>query len=633
MSGCLDSQYSGTYTNENIVRIFTLEGKYGKHIISEELLDTLEIVFQEASNKHFKSYKDYNKFWVRQRKKHKKRSNLCINKSLIFAHYQILYTQNRIQRNYSMEKFMKNKGARSRSGIISVTIFTSGHLMGDASLVKSGGCPMDCHYCPFEKDSEGRPTQPRSYLSTEPGNKRATEQMHHPLGQTLARLFQLEHLGHISRDQSKPNKIEFIISGGTFNFYPREYIIWFATCAYYACNTYHEISENNGDISNIRPMGTLEFEQCANVSASNRIIGLTIETRPDYVTPKKKGGGIDFSQLDLFREIGVTRVQVGVQSTKDHILKKVNRGCTSQDNKVGIRRLKQNGFKTDIHIMADLPGSTIETDMEVIDEIVSDPDYEADQWKFYPTEVTPFTKIKEWYDDGSYAPYGDDSDKMLDMSIYVMSKVKSYIRLNRVIRDIPHESIIGGVKCSNMRQLAKNKMDRLGITCVDIREREVKNQDMADIKMAITQYPASGGDEYFIQYCSLDETILYGFVRLRLNKSYYDSFKCLNGCALIRELHVFGNDNKVGQNIKGNIQHRGLGKKLLKRAEWIASFNGYKKIAVIVSPGTRGYYIKRGYHLGEKGYMYKSSWYKYFIDNLPYLLIIVAIGLTFYSAK
>ena len=632
MTACLESRFSGKFTSENVSAIFTKKGKYGKHKITDKLLDVLELVFNEAKGVIFKSYKDYSKFMTKQRKKYKKQVNLSITKSLIFAHYQILYTKGRIQRNYTIEKFMKNKGARSRSGIISVTIFTSGHLMGDETLVERGGCPMNCHYCPFEKDSDGKPTQPRSYLSTEPGNKRATEHHHHPLGQTLSRLFQLEMLGHISNDQSKPNKIEFIISGGTFNFYPRDYIIWFTTCAYYACNVYHQLNKNNGDITKIRPMDSLEYEQLMNETSSNRMIGLTIETRPDYVTPKKKNG-IDFSQLSLFREIGVTRVQVGVQSTKDDVLKKVNRGCTSRDNKIGIRRLKQNGFKTDIHIMADLPGSTIEMDMEVIDEIVSDPDYEADQWKFYPTEVTNFTKIKEWYDDGSYKPYGDDRMKMLDMSIYVMSRVKPYIRLNRVIRDIPHESIVGGIRCSNLRQLAKNKMDKKGLRCYDIREREVKNREITDIKMNTTHYPASGGDEYFIQYCSIDESILYGFVRLRLNKTYYDSFDCLNGCALIRELHVFGNDNKVGHGNQGNIQHRGFGKKLLKRAEWISTLKGYKKLAVIVSPGTREYYRKRGYFLGERGYMYKSSLYKYFIDALPLLLIIVAIGLVFYSIK
>ena len=175
----------------------------------------------------FNSYRDYDKFMIKMRRKHE--YNLIISKTKLFTHYRKLYSENKITRNYQLEKFMRIKGARSRSGVVSVTIFTSGSVMGgdDIDMVKTGGCPMNCHYCPFEKDSDGIPTQPRSYLSTEPGNKRATESFHHPVGQTLSRLFQLESIGHISNNHKESNKIELIISGGTFNFYPRDYIIWF----------------------------------------------------------------------------------------------------------------------------------------------------------------------------------------------------------------------------------------------------------------------------------------------------------------------------------------------------------------------------------------------------------------------
>ena len=241
MNRCLDPKYSGKFVEYNIKKVF-LDGTKFSHVeIKQEILDVLKEVVTDSFKYIFNSYKDYDKFMVTMRKKHK--YNIIISKTKLFAHYRYLLDNLNITPNHELEKFMRIKGARSRSGIVSVTIFTSGSIMGsdNSELVKKGGCPMDCHYCPFEKDSDGNPSQPRSYLSTEPGNKRASENLHHPFGQVLSRIFQLESIGHINNTAEYSNKIELIISGGTFNFYPEQYIRWFATCAYYACNTYYEV--------------------------------------------------------------------------------------------------------------------------------------------------------------------------------------------------------------------------------------------------------------------------------------------------------------------------------------------------------------------------------------------------------
>ena len=611
-NNCLSKKFSGNFKEPNINHSFLNGTRYSTVKINEDLLQVMVKVVTDSFETSFNSYRDYDKFMVAMRRKYK--YNLVISKTKLFTHYRKLYSEKKITRNYQLEKFMRIKGARSRSGVVSVTIFTSGSVMGgdDIDMVKTGGCPMNCHYCPFEKDSDGIPTQPRSYLSTEPGNKRATENLHHPLGQVYSRLFQLESIGHISHNHIESNKIELIISGGTFNFYPKDYIIWFSTCAYYACNTYYSAKENVGNFNKVRHMLSLSEEKLINETATNRIIGLTIETRPDYVA-KSERGVIDFSQVKLFREIGVTRVQIGVQTTEDSILKKINRGCLNRDNKWGIQILKSNGFKTDIHIMLDLPGSSPEIDKAVINKITSDPYLQADQWKLYPTETTPFTKIKEWYDDGVYKPYAEDhtgglSYLLMDVIIHAMAKIPEYIRVNRVVRDIPHISIEGGLKCSNFRQLAKQKMDRMGLLTSDIREREVKckNINWDDMILDIVEYPASGGTEYFIQYCSKNKRILYGFIRLRHNNSYKYSLPSLESCALIRELHVYGQHVNVGNKNSKTVQHRGLGTKLLKKAESISRKNGYNKIVVISGVGVRSFYKKRGYELGDNDYMFKA---------------------------
>ena len=617
MNPCFHNKYAINFNKQHIESIFIKNDRFAQIRIDNTLLHHLRFIIKQSHSYDFQSYRDYDRFMLKMRKLIK--YNIIVSKTILFAHYRVLIANNLINRNVQIEQFMRIKGARSRSGVVSVTIFMSGSIMGsdNKELISKGGCPMDCHYCPFEKDEAGNPTQPRSYLSTEPGCARATEQKFSPIGQVIARLYQLESIGHISNNPNHSNKIELIISGGTFNFYPKEYIEWFTTCAYYACNIYYDAKANKTNFSKVRFMETLENEQTINETGPNRIIGLTVETRPDYIMrpnkhmPEEK----DFSQIELFRRIGVTRIQIGIQTTKDNILKKINRGCTNRDNKRGIRLLKQNGFKTDIHIMLDLPGSTPDIDKDVIDQIVTDPDLQTDQWKLYPTEVTPYTKIKEWYDKGLYAPYSDDhtkgtSYKMLNVLIYGLTHVPPYIRINRVVRDIPHISIEGGLRCSNMRQLASNKMKKSGVLCHDIRNREVKHKtvDKKDMIQDIIEYTSSGGTEYFIQYCSTDKMTLYGFIRLRLNMDYIDTLPCLHGCALIRELHVYGQHTGVGirDSRQTSVQHTGLGSRLLAKAEAIASEHNYTKIAVISGVGVRDYYRKKKYILGEQGYLYKE---------------------------
>ena len=637
------------YSYQNFVNIF--QRTFKKVHIDPELLEKLEIVFKESHNYKFRSYKDLTKFLHKMRKKLK--YDIFVSKPKLFKHYRVLCEDKTIKPNNELEKFLKTKGARSRSGVISVTIFTAGHLMSGS--VKNGGCPMDCHYCPFEKDKNGIPTQPRSYLSTEPGNMRATQNKHHPVGQIYDRLFTLENIGHVTADKNKASKIELIISGGTFNFYPKDYIYWFVTCAYYACNTYY-------NWKTLRNMKSLEEEKNENKTTSIRIIGLTIETRPDYIIPKIKNiykygmvikkeniiqsildGNIsktfiiDFSTIKLFREIGVTRVQIGIQTTKDNILKKINRGCINLENKLGIRLLKQNGFKTDIHIMLDLPGSSPECDIEVLNEIINSQDYSADQWKIYPTAITDFTKIKKWYHEGSYKPYAEDDTmgkayKLMNVVKYALKNVPKYIRINRVVRDIPHKSIEGGLKFSNLRQIAKQEMDKEKIFCWDIREREIKmkNINFNDIQLNVDYYISSTGKEYFISYTSKNEKILYGFIRLRLNTQWYDVLPCLKNHALIRELHVYGIHTTIGSKKIGNSQHTGLGSKLLQKAEEIIIQNKFNKVAVISGVGVQNYYKKKGYTLGESDYMYKNLKYKIIYTKLKIILINLIIMFLLY---
>jgi ELP3 family radical SAM enzyme/protein acetyltransferase len=526
------------------------------------------------------------------------------NKSQFVKIYRILLKTNRIQKRVDIERWMKMKSTRGHSGVNVVTIFTSGSQFGvdengfqTEEIIKRGGCPQNCHYCPFERDENGIPTQPRSYLSTEPGNMRATQNSFHPVGQMFDRIHCLDEIGHIDLNA----KLEIIISGGTFNFYPRPYLEWFVCCMYYAANVYYQFKDTE---EFFREMGTLEEEQNYNETASLRVIGLTIETRPDYLEGDSDN---KYEIIRFYRHIGVTRVQIGVQHTDDEILRYVNRNCTNAQNKKAIKFLKDNGFKVDIHLMLDLPSSSPEKDTQMLTEVLFDPNYEADQWKIYPTEVTPFSKINEWYHNGTYKPYAEENITELEnVIIYAKKLIKPWIRINRIIRDIPVQSIEGGVSCPEMRNNIESRMRDEGLKCHCIRCREIKLQKVNtwDVKMFVREYTSSDGREFFISFETEDKKILLGYCRLRLNYNFDNTMPELNGCAFIRELHVLGQHTNL-KGITGNAQHMGFGRKMIEKAEEIAIQHGFKKMSIISGVGVREYYHKLGYDL-ENTFMMKK---------------------------
>lgn len=222
-------------------------------------------------------------------------------------------------------------------------------------------------------------------------------------------------------------------------------------------------------------------------------------------------------------------------------------------------------------------------------------DLQVDQWKVYPCTVVPWTAIEEWYKSGEYVPY--DRVLMKDMLMDVLAKMVPWIRLNRIVRDINDVYSFDPEYRSNMRQDLEFDLKKSGRTCMCLRCREVKTQTMAadDIMMVVREYEASQGTEYFISFESKDKRVLYGFVRLRLSGHVaVDVFPELEGCAMIRELHVYGMLHKVG-SLGSHVQHRGLGRQLVEKAETIAKAQGYNKMSVIAGEGTRGYYEKLGF--------------------------------------
>lgn len=472
-----------------------------------------------------------------------------------------------------LEQFLISKAPRSQSGVLVVTVFTSAYPDG-----QKFSCQWNCYYCPNE------PGQPRSYLLNEPGVRRANRLDFDPCRQFEDRVRALMAIGHPA------DKVELLVLGGTWESYPTAYRERFIRDLFYAANTIFDDAAGPR-----RPPLDLLQEQFLNETAKCKIIGVTLETRPDTV---------NMDMLVELRRFGCTRVQLGVQHTDDGILATVNRQATRTDTMQAIKLLKDSCFKVDIHLMPDLPGASPEVDKAMFDDVLSSPYLQADQWKIYPCQTTPFTVIEQWYREGRYVPYGLDA--LIDVLLYAKRKVHPWIRLNRVIRDIPVDYVLAGVEVANLRQLLAVKLKAQGECCRCIRCREVKGDKELSAKLSEAvlkerAYEASEGQEVFLSFETADEKTIFGFLRLRLHiRNWETPFTELTTAALIRELHVYGNLMPTYSSDgppSSHAQHRGIGGRLLQRAEEIAKEAGYLHIAVISGIGVRGYYKRQGYRL------------------------------------
>jgi len=417
------------------------------------------------------------------------------------------------------------------------------------------------------------------------------------------------------------DKIELLVLGGTWSEYPESYQRMFVTELFYAANTFFDSIPR-------REMKSLREEQRINETTRVRIIGLTLETRPD---------AIDMNELARMREYGCTRVQLGVQHTDDKILKRVNRGCYLKDTVRAMKMIKECGFKLDAHWMTQLPGTTPSMDKNMFLNVLYNPSLQADQWKVYPTAVTPYTVIKRWFENGEYTPYEDK--ELLEVLLYVKTRVHPWIRLNRVIRDIPEQMILGGNKVVNLRQKLHIELKRRGqrcrcIRCREVRDRKQQDNSKNDAILVRRDYDAQESREIFLSFESNDDDreVLYGFVRLRLPSrpllNHSKLFPELQGrCALIRELHVYGAVTAVSNRTRDeSAQHVGFGQRLMHEAERISIEQGYERVAVIAGIGTREYYrAKCGYEL-RGTYMMKELKKKRHHEMSQFQLLLFVIS-------
>lgn len=536
-----------------------------------------------------------------------------------------------------LKLLLRKKPMRNISGITSITVITAPFPDG-----QKFSCKHNCYYCPNEpahKDN-GWQAQPRSYLYHEPAVLRANQHKFYAIGQMLNRMDTYFSNGHIV------DKLEIIVEGGTYTEYPVDYLERYHRDLFYAANIYFDLRRlyANYDnclndkldlekLENIRQPLSVEEEIKINKTAKVHIIGVCIETRPD---------ALDDDWLRRFRKWGVTRVQLGAQHVDNTILKKINRGHTIEQLLWAMQYLKDNCFKIDIHIMPDLPDASPEIDKAMFDYVYSV--VCPDQMKVYPCQTVPWTVIKKWYDQGKYIPYFDkDPQLLIDVVRYSMENCPKWVRLPRVIRDIPCSVYVeGGNDIGNMRQMVDKLLDGDNIYSNDIRAREIGRHSKyynKPAKYCIMQYYGNGGIDYFISYESYDERALFGFIRLRIveEKNNMTKFEILKKKGLIRELHVYGDTTAVNSFDKNGCQHTGIGKGLLKCAEIKTMENGLYGIVVISGEGVKEYYEKKGYKEIDtfmvKDFWFYQVWYYYLKKNYYYLSLTILISFLSIFAK
>ncbi|RMF55198.1 tRNA uridine(34) 5-carboxymethylaminomethyl modification radical SAM/GNAT enzyme Elp3 [Candidatus Woesearchaeota archaeon] len=492
-----------------------------------------------------------------------------------------------------LQKQLTTKPTRSVSGVSVVALMT-----------KPIKCPHGkCVYCPGGPGSVFGDV-PMSYTGKEPSTMRGKRNNYDPYLMVFNRLEQYVVMGHSC------DKVELIIQGGTFPSFPKAYQEDFVKYAFKALNDFGELFFSKGRLDiikfkrffelpgkvgskkrtraiqkrilELKGRTTLRREHERNEKAMIRCVGLTIETRPDY--------GRARHGLEMLR-LGATRVELGIQTTNDKILEKVNRGHTVKESVDSIRELRDLGFKLNFHVMPGLPGSTKKSDIMMLREMFINQDYRPDMLKIYPTMVMPGTGLHEMYKRGEYEPLST-----MDAAEIIVSAKKffpEYVRVMRIQRDIPTNIVSAGVKMTNLRQYVHDMMKKMGIKCRCIRCREPgRTKNIGQVKIYVQEYMASKGLEFFISAEDKKNDIILGFCRMRFPyKSLHRAITMKT--ALIRELHVYGTAAQIGR--KGSIQHRGYGKKLLRKAEEIAKKHGMNKVVVISGVGVREYYYKLGY--------------------------------------
>lgn len=540
--------------------------------------------------------------------------------------------------DHQLLRRIQMKPTRTISGVTPVTVLT-----------KPFPCPGKCIFCPNDI------RMPKSYLADEPGAQRAERNSFDPYLQTYNRLLAFQNTGHLT------DKVEIIVLGGTWSYYPEPYQVWFIKECFRALNDFSTGRDDRPRIleqyQHIRErlesakekMGRPEqFTPTADPQlnkaelAAYQVHGQQIDHTYNqvvsqlYTAPEKISGVdhlqvADWSELETeqhqnetaqsrcvglvietrpdniseaevirIRRLGCTKTQIGFQSLNDEVLEKNKRGHDVAATRRAVSLLRRAGFKIHAHWMPNLYGSTPEKDKQDYHTLFADPDFCPDELKIYPCSLIESAELMQYYQRGEWQPYTEE--ELLDVLSYCLLHTPRYCRLTRVVRDIPSTDIVAGNKKTNFREIVEKELDQAGRKSLNIRAREVRSREIDPEKLVLkeTSYQTSISTELFLEYVFPDQgqELIAGFLRLSLPK-IASFIPELKDAAVIREVHVYGQAVGIGRRDEGKAQHLGLGTKLIERAKAVAAQHHFARLAVISAIGTREYYRGRGFSDGQ----------------------------------
>ena len=496
-------------------------------------------------------------------------------KSDLVAGFRLLIDEGEIDPDPLLLDRIRMKPVRTSSGVAPVTVLTA-----------PAGCPGQCIFCPDDL------RMPKSYIYDEPGAQRAERDGFDPFKQTLGRIDAFESIGHDT------SKVELLILGGTWSAYGQDYREWFVRRCFDAMNSYRD----PGYVTS----SSLEEAQQSNVLSAHRNVGLVVETRPDWITP---------DEIRHMRRLGVTKVQIGVQSLDDEVLDLNKRGHTVAEVRQALGLLRTAGFKLHLHWMPNLYGATLDSDRVSFRRFYDDPAIRPDELKIYPCSLIAGTELYQKWLAGDYYPYSEP--ELVALLADIKPTVPPYTRINRLFRDIPAHHIEAGVKTSNLREVVQKELTRRGERCVCIRCREVRRQQVSEeaLRLTVSTYTTDLTVEHFLQFVVVEEgerdshaanqerAPLAGFLRLSLPKTPTAGSRAfleeIRGNAMIREVHVYGPALAIGRSEAGAAQHVGVGTRLLAEARRLSRAAGFDRISVIAATGTQAYYAARGFEPGD----------------------------------
>ncbi|HRW48977.1 MAG TPA: tRNA uridine(34) 5-carboxymethylaminomethyl modification radical SAM/GNAT enzyme Elp3 [Caldilinea sp.] len=499
--------------------------------------------------------------------RHPKQGKGLYSKANLIAGYRYLVAEGDIEADPLLEQRIRMKPMRTQSGVAPVTVLTA-----------PAGCPGKCIFCPDDW------RMPKSYIFDEPGCQRAERDGFDPFKQTLGRIQSFESIGHDA------GKVELLILGGTWSAYSRDYREWFVQRCFDAMNAAGDPALANSS--------SLAEAQAVNVTATHRNVGLVVETRPDWITPE---------EIVHLRKLGVTKVQIGVQSLDDEILTLNKRGHDVAAVRHALGLLRTAGFKLHLHWMPNLYGATPAGDRADFARFFNDPAIRPDELKIYPCSLIAGTELYDRYLDGDYQPYSEA--ELVDLLADVKPTIPPYTRVNRLFRDIPAHHIQAGVKLSNLRQVVHDELERRGQRCGCIRCHEIRRRavSLEQLDLRVHSYATDLTQEHFLHFVTNDRYaepgLIAGFLRLSLPNTPQSGSRAflpeIAGNAMIREVHVYGPALGIGAESSGQPQHAGLGTRLLDAARQLSRNAGHTHISVIAATGTQAYYAARGFDRGD----------------------------------